>query len=133
MTNPDKHVRKAIKDAVNGLYPVFDTQVTGSPKPTEYILLTTQSKELDNSIKCGSRWNSTTLIDFVTIYNGAGNVGSRVAVNDMQEAVFNLLKNLQVSGFTVEVQTFEFPDDLDLSTATQNVYRNFIRLNLLLA
>jgi len=132
MTNPNKYIRKAIYDAVNSTYPCFDTQVTGNLNPTQYVIISTQDKEDLNPNKCAHRWQVATLLDLVCIYNGAGNVGSRLANDDMENSILSLIENLQVSGFNVLTQRNEFPSNLDSSTETQTVYRNFIRVVLTL-
>jgi len=132
MENPNKHIRKSIYDAVNTTYPCFDTQVTGKLNPTQYVIISTQDKEDVNATKCGHRWEVATLLDLVCIYNGAGNVGSRVANDDMENAILGLIANIQIAGFTVKNRVYEFPSNLDTSNATQTVYRNFIRLVLTL-
>jgi protein tyrosine phosphatase len=132
MVNPNKYIRKAIYDAVNATYPCFDTQVTGNLNPTQYVIISTQDKEDLNPNKCAHRWQVATLLDLVCIYNGAGNVGSRLANDDMEEAIKNLILNLQVTGFNVLTQKNEYPSNLDSSTETQTVYRNFIRVILTL-
>jgi len=132
MVNPNKHVRKAVFDAVNSTYPCFDMQVTGDVNPTQYVIISTQDKEIDKATKCGNRWVSYTLLDIVCIYNGAGNVGSRLVNDDMENTILGLIENITVSGYTVVNRSYEFPSNLDSSTATQTVYRNFIRLILTL-
>jgi len=132
MTNPNKYVRKAIYDAVNGTYPCFDMQVTGDTNPTQYVIISTQDKQHERPTKCGGRWTTFTLLDLVCIYNGAGNVGSRVANDDMENTILGLIENLSVDGYTVISQGHEFPSNLDSSTSTQTVYRNFIRVVLTL-
>ena len=51
--NPNKRVRKAIIEAINGEYPCFDMQVTGNTSPTEYVIISTQSKEINKETKQG--------------------------------------------------------------------------------
>ena len=130
--NPNKFIRKKIFDLVNHVYPCFDMQVTGKTNPTQYVIISTQDKTDVNSNKCAHRWEVATLIDIVCIYNGAGNTGSRVANDDMEQAIRTLLENITITGYTVLNQTFEYPSNLDSSTATQTVYRNFLRLILTL-
>ena len=132
MVNPNKYVRKAIYDVVNSTYPCFDTQVTGNLNPTQYVLISTQDKEIDKATKCGNRWVSYTLLDIVAIYNGAGNVGSRVVNDDMENAILALIENISISGYSVLNRRYEFPSNLDSSSETQTVYRNFIRVILTL-
>lgn len=128
--NPNKWVRKAIIEAINGEYPCYDMQVTGNTNPMEYVIISTQSKEINKANKCNYNWISYTLLDIVTIYNGAGNVGSRLAVDNMQEFIENAIKNIEVENFEVVNRNFESPDGLDNISTTQNVYRNFIRVVL---
>lgn len=132
MGNPNKHIRKAIYDLISPLYPCFDSQVTGNLNPTNYVIISTQDKGIDKANKCGYRWEVSTLLDIVCIYNGAGNVGSRVANDDMENAILILLENIEISGYNILTKSFEFPSNLDNSNTTQTVYRNFVRLVLTL-
>jgi hypothetical protein len=130
MLNPSKYVRKAIFDLISDEYECFDMQVTGNKNPTEYVIISTQSKEINKATKCNYRWLSYTLLDIVTIYNGAGNTGSRLRADDIENDIFQLIENINIDGYEVVNRTFEFPDTLDNISTTQNVYRNFIRVIL---
>lgn len=130
--NPNKYIRKAIYDLVNPVYPCFDMQVTGNLNPTQYVLISTQDKEDIKPNKCAHRWEVSTLLDIVCIYNGAGNTGSRVVNDDMEQAIRTILENIQIDGYNVLIQNFEYPSNLESITSTQVVYRNFIRLVLIL-
>jgi protein tyrosine phosphatase len=132
MTNPSKYVRKAIYNAIKDTYSCFDMQVTGTTNPTQYVIISTQDKQINKATKCGSRWEVDTLLDIVCIYNGAGNVGSRLVNDDMENTILSLVENIEIDGFTVVNRRYEFPSNLDSSTATQTVYRNFIRVVLTL-
>lgn len=132
MVNPSKHVRKAIYDAVNSTYPCYDSQVTGNVDATQYVIISTQDKEIDKASKCGYRWISYTLLDIVKIYEGSGNVGSRVVNDDMENTILGLIANITPSGYTVINRRYEFPSTIVVSNSTQTVYRNFIRVILTL-
>lgn len=132
MVNPNKYVRQALYNAIVTQYPCFDMQVTGNLNPTQYVLISTQDKEHNRPTKCGGRWVSYTLLDLVCIYDGSGNVGSRVANDDMENTILGLIENLTVSGYTVISQAHEFPSNINVSTATQSVFRSFIRVILTL-
>jgi protein tyrosine phosphatase len=132
MVNPNKYIRKAIFDAVNATYPCFDTQVTGKKNPLQYVIISTQDKDIDKANKCNYRWEVSTLLDIVCIYNGVGNVGSRLANDDMENTIMTLIENIQITGYTVINRRYEFPSNLDSSSSTQTVYRNFIRIVLTL-
>lgn len=130
--NPNKHIRKALYTLINPVYPCYDMQVTGKLNPTQYVLISTQDKGIDKATKCGYRWEVATLLDIVCIYNGAGNVGSRLVNDDMETAILALIENITVTGYTIINRSFEFPSNLDSSNSTQTVYRNFIRVILTL-
>ena len=129
---PNKFIRKAIYDLISPVYPCYDMQVTGKLNPTQYVLISTQDKEDLNPNKCAHRWEIATLLDIVCIYNGAGNTGSRVANDDMEQAIRTLLETITIPDYTVLIKRFEYPSNLDSSSSTQTVYRNFIRLVLVL-
>lgn len=128
MENPNKYVRLAFFNAINDTYDCYDTQVSGGYNPTQYVIISTQNKEIDKATKCGNRWISYTLLDLVCIYNGAGNVGSRLANDNMENDILGLIENISINGFRIVNTEYEFPPNLQTSTATQTVYRNFIRV-----
>lgn len=132
MVNPNKYVRLALYDAISTEYDCFDTQVTGNVNPSQYVLISTQDKEIDKASKCGYRWVSYTLLDLVRIYDGSGNVGSRVANDDMENTIMQLIENIEIDGYTVVNRRYEFPSNINTSSATQTVYRSFIRVILTL-
>lgn len=132
MVNPNKYVRLALYDAISTEYDCFDTQVTGNVNPSQYVLISTQDKEIDKTSKCGYRWVSYTLLDIVRIYDGSGNVGSRVANDDMENTIMSLIENIEIDGYNVINRRYEFPSNINTSSATQTVYRSFIRVILTL-
>jgi hypothetical protein len=50
----------------------------------------------------------------------------------MEETIMGLIENISVDGYTIINRRYEFPSNLDSSTTTQTVYRNFIRVILTL-
>ena len=130
MINPNKYIRKSIKETIGSSYKVFDTRVPNSNTEKKYVIMSTQSKEIDKANKCNYRWDATILLDLVCIYNVKGNTGSRVEVDDMENEVFQLVENLTITGYTVVNQSFSFPNNLDNIGDTQIVYRNFIQISL---
>lgn len=129
---PSKFIRKAIKDIVNPLYPCFDFQITGNQNPTEYVLMTSQSTQIDKGNKCNYRWECSILLDIVTIYKGSGNTGSRLKGDDIKSEIYELIKNIEIPNYIVINRTFVSPDSLSLKTPTENIFRNFIRIELLI-
>lgn len=138
--NPDKFVRKAVHDLINNIVvsskiiKSFDSRVSGNANLTEYVLFTTQTKEVDKATKCGYRWETSLLIEIYTKTSSAGNSGSRVLLNDIEQAIYTLLQpKITVSGFVNLTQniTFEY-SGLETTTDTENIFRSFLRLNLTL-
>lgn len=135
---PDKYVRKALYTLLNGItvntktINIYDSRVPGATIPQHYILMTTQTNRVDESVKCGDRWESSILLDIVTRYNGTGNTGSRLLADDIAEAVRNLLESKLTlgGGLNVIEQTLDFPNDLSSATDRENVFRKFIRIEL---
>ena len=135
--NPDKHIRKAIFDKINNIVvfgktiPCYDSR--GTKAPSNYVLLTSQTKEVDKATKCGYRWETMLLIEIFTKVTSSGNTGSRVFLNDIEQAVYTLLlPKLAVSGFENLTQNITFENSLDTPTDTELISRSFLRLNLTL-
>lgn len=136
-TNPDKFIRKAVNDLVNNIVvsskviKCFDSRATNAP--LEYVLLTAQSKEIDKATKCGYRWDSSLLIEIYTKVSSSGNTGSRVLLNDIEQAVYTLLlPKLAVSGFQTLTQNISFENSLETITDTEIIMRSFLRLSITL-
>lgn len=137
--NPDKYIRKAVFDLTNDIVvsgktiKTFDSRVTGNANLKEYILLTAQTKQVDKSSKCEYEWETSLLIEIYTKTTSAGNPGSRVLLNDIEQSVMSLLNpKLLVQGFTNVTQNIEYETQLETVTDTENIFRSFLRLNLTL-
>ena len=135
--NPDKHIRKAIFDKINNIVvsgktiPCYDSRATNAP--SNYVLLTAQSKEVLKETKCEYEWETSTLIEIYTKVSSSGNTGSRVLLNDIEQAVYTLLNpKLTVAGFTNITQNITFENSLETITDTEIIFRSFLRLNITL-
>lgn len=134
---PDKEIRKAVFALVDGItvdgivLNCYDSKVTGDV-PQHYILMTTQTNRVDESVKCGDRWESSILLDIVTRYLATGNPGSRLLADNIADAVRALLvpKLTLGQGLNVVHHKLDFPNDLTSTTDNENVFRKFIRLEL---
>jgi len=137
--NPDKHIRKAVSDAINNLVvsgktiKCFDSRVTGNANLNEYILMTAQSKDVVKNTKCEYEWEVSLLIEIYTKTTSAGNSGSRLLLNDIEQAVSDALNpKLTIAGFTNITQNITYESQLETVTDTENIFRSFLRLNLTL-
>jgi len=137
---PDKWIRKAIYTSINNItvdgvvIPCFDYRYTGKSKDN-YIILSTQSNEVDKSIKCGYRWESSILIDIITKYDLGGNTGSREFADNILDKVRELTDNLTLdiaSGLEIVTQRQSFPNDLESENTNQIIFRKFIRIEFLI-
>ena len=135
--SPDKHIRKAIFDKINNIVvsgktiPCYDSRATNAP--SNYVLLTAQSKNVLKQKKCDYEWETSTLIEIYTKVTSSGNTGSRVLLNDIEQAVYTLLNpKLTVSGFTNITQNITFENSLETITDTEIIFRSFLRLNITL-
>ena len=135
--NPDKHIRKAIFDKINNIVvfgktiPCYDSRATNSP--SNYVLLTAQSKNVLKQNKCDYEWETSTLIEIYTKVTSSGNTGSRVLLNDIEQAIYTFLNpKLTVLGFTNITQNITFENSLETITDTEIIFRSFLRLNLTL-
>ena len=132
MRTPDKWIRKYFSEALTGLtvngkvIPISDMRL---PENSDaYILMTTQDKTHDQETKCDKIWNFKQTLDIVTVY--AGNTGSRLLCDDIQEAVLNACENIAVEHFETFDAWYEFAPDLSSVTTTQSIYRKIIIFNI---
>lgn len=137
--NPDKYIRKAVFDLTNNIVvsskviKTFDSRVTGNTNLTEYVLMTAQDKDVLKNTKCEHEWQCSLLIEIYTRYTSAGNTGSRALLNDIEQAVMDLLNpKITIAGFTNITQNIEYETSLETITDTENIFRSFLRLNLTL-
>ena len=135
--NPDKFIRKAISDNINNIVvsgkiiPCYDSR--GTNAPSNYVLLTSQTKEVLKETKCEYEWETSTLIEIYTKVSSSGNTGSRVLLNDIEERVMTLLNpKITVQGFTNITQNITFENSLETITDTEIIFRSFLRLNITL-
>ena len=135
--NPDKFIRKAISDNINNIVvsgkiiPCYDSR--GTNAPSNYVLLTSQTKEVLKETKCEYEWETSTLIEIYTKVTSSGNTGSRVLLNDIEQAIYTLLNpKLTVQGFTNITQNITFENSLETITDTEIIFRSFLRLNITL-
>ena len=136
---PDKWIRKAIFDLIDEITVdgetiyCYDTRVTGELDPDFYVIMSTQSNLVDKSSKCEHNWDSDILLDVRAVYRLPGNVGSRKLVDNILDAVRNLVKDIELagaSGLTITRRTLDFPNDLNEVNESEIIYRKFLRLTL---
>ena len=137
---PDKYIRKAIYDAINGVVVdgntilCYDTRVSGKSNDN-YVILSTQSSNVAKDTKCGYKWESNILIDIITRYKLSGNTGSRLLADNILDKVRELTDTLVLdvaSGLTIVTQAQSFPNDLVSTSENEIVYRKFIRIEFLI-
>ena len=140
-TLPDKWIRKAVYTAINNIVvntyqiPCFDTRVPNNDKRNFYVLMTTQSNEVNKNIKCEHRWESQILLDVVTAYDVNGNTGSRKMADDILDAIKTATDTLTLdvaSGLEIITQSQSFPSDLNTITQNEIVYRKLMRIEFLI-
>lgn len=139
--SPDIEIRKGIIEALKLLnysgkiVPVYDTMVPANENPTNYIIISTQTKVDSQTGKCGWEWDCTVLLDIVNRINTTGNPGNREAVNNIEGMVIGRMNGFAFKqGFELlEDVEVESSDSLDTITATQNVFRQLLRYRLLIA
>ena len=146
-TLPDRWIRKALFEALtdevvdysnvmnlNGSQiGIFDYR--GKSNFDKYILITTQSNLVDESVKCGDRWENITTLEVFVRYLGTGNPGSRLEADNILDEVRERTKSLVLdpaSGLTIEDQTESYPNDLVTVTEDNNIFRKFVRYELLI-
>lgn len=139
MTNPDKYIRKAVYNLTNNIVvdskiiPCYDSRIAGNADILNYILMTAQTKDVDKATKCGNRWETSLLIEIYCKSSAAGNSGSRLLLNDIEQAVTDLLNpKIVIEGFETLIQNITFENSLETVTDTENIFRSFLRLNLTL-
>ncbi|MCT3835880.1 hypothetical protein HZQ49_18675 [Elizabethkingia anophelis] len=93
-----------------------------------YILMTTQSKQENNEVKCGLRYDCQITLDVVTIYNNIA--GSRLLADDIMEEIMKRTQSILIQNFQTLTVEKDFPADISTITSTQSIFRKLIIFNL---
>ncbi|WP_126654122.1 hypothetical protein [Chryseobacterium aureum] len=130
--NPDKFIRKYFNDTlsnmvVNGI-PVKLYDTTTPNKDSAMIILSTQSGSDQWNNKCSLDKMRDINIDVITRY--AGNVGSRVLLDDIIEEILHRTEVITVDHFIVQFYNKSYPLDLNQSTSTETIFRKIIKYSL---
>lgn len=132
MTLPDKHIRKAVFDALNGMTVngqsiyVYDIRATNY-NGNAYVLISTQTNATERD-KCGFSWLSSCELQVVT--RNPKNAGTRLLADDIADAVINALDGISLSvasGLKILDQSFTFPADLTNESEAEIVVQKIIR------
>ena len=144
---PDKWVRKTVFDLINNMsvldestsntiqVPCYDSRIASGTPPDNFVLITTQTNDVVKDNKCEYKWRSSILLDIVTTFNGAGNYGSRVLSDNILDKARELTNQMTLdvaSGLNIVTQTEDFPNDIVTITKTENIFRKFMRIELLI-
>src|SRR5690606_3990988 len=128
MVNPNKHIRKAYILALADIgVPVWSVKVpkTIKPKPTRYVLISSQSKTETVRDKCGFEWLCVVTLDITSVQNLGD---SDVAIlDDIEEKILSRIDDeLPVTGFIVKSAVVLESIDVTLDTPNQSVERRII-------
>ncbi|MDV3593901.1 hypothetical protein CMU87_15615 [Elizabethkingia anophelis] len=132
MRNPDKYIRQYFYNTLNGMsvngktISIHDYRIPDNKD--SYILMTTQSKQENNEVKCGLRYDCQITLDVVTIYNNIA--GSRLLADDIMEEVMNRTQSILIQNFQTLTVEKDFPADISTITSTQSIFRKLIIFNL---
>jgi len=110
MLNPDKYIRKYFYDTLtaDGLS-IFDSR-KGTEINDFYVLLSTQSKLLQQGNKCVNNYDSTIIIEIIQVLAKQGNQGSRLAINDAEEKAIEAYLNAEIEGFEITTKNYSSSD-----------------------
>lgn len=142
---PDKWIRKEVFQAINNMVitspydgsditiKCFDSLIPSGNEPDHYVLMTTQTNDVDKFNKCEDQYKSSILLEIATTFSGSANTGSRLLADEIADQVRNLTKSMALdptSGLTITRQTQSFPNDLVTTFASFTMIRKFIRIEL---
>lgn len=124
--NPNKYIRKTIVSLVEAAtgWNAYERTVPPdiNPQPSKFILVNGTVKNRFGDSKQGHEWSCSTQIDIISIQR-KGYVGS-AEVDDKEEAILTVMKNMALSGFKVKFtrlvdsrpQTIEMPSETQVRT-----------------
>ena len=126
--NPDKYIRKYFFDTLTdeGLK-VYDSR-QGLDSEDFYILLSTQSKLLEQGNKCGFNYDSTIIIEIIEVTPKQGNAGSRVLINDAEELIINSYISAEIENFNITNKNYS-TTDLVTYGLNETIKRTIVTIN----
>ena len=126
--NPDKYIRKYFYDTLTdeGLK-VYDSR-QGLDSEDFYILLSTQSKLLEQGNKCGFNYDSTIIIEVIEVTPKQGNAGSRVLINDAEELIINSYISAEIENFNITNKNYS-TTDLVTYGLNETIKRTIVTIN----
>ena len=136
---PNKWIRKAIYDAINNMVvdgvtvPCYDTRVYGNVNPDVYVLITSQTNTEDKATKCGSRWESTLVLDVFTRYSGTSNPGSNLLSDNIADEIMSRTSAIlldEESNLQIITLNFSEVSNITSITKNENIFRKLIRYEL---
>lgn len=124
--NPDKYIRLAYKNALESYAPIWEKKVPiGTTPPSEYYLISTQTRNETERSKDGYEWLCSIVIECVSI-QGLGNASS-VPINDLEENLMSAVESgIEISGFDVKETIFIDSIPLDIEGQTDSIYRRVV-------
>jgi len=130
---PDKWIRKAIYDAINGMTVDGNTfacytEQTGTNTDQYYTLISTQLNEPDNT-KCGRGWINDTEVQ--VIVRTSRNQGSKLLLDNATDTVITALDALSLdvaSGMVINDKDVAVVNEFSTEVIGQVVYRKILRL-----
>jgi len=126
--NPDKYIRKYFFDTLTdkGLK-VYDSR-QGLDSEDFYILLSTQSKLLEQGNKCGFNYDSTINLEILEVTPKQGNAGSRVLINDAEELIINSYISAEIENFNITTKNYS-TTDLVTYGLNETIKRTIVTIN----
>ena len=130
---PDKWIRKAIYDGVNGsdvngeTLNVYDFRVPVEKAPNIYVLMTAQSSTPLRDNKCGIPYNCVIRVEVVTQFPTSGNTGSRLLADEGMQAVLDWFNGSELidenSGFNLTSKSIDFGSDIQNTLPNFTIFR----------
>jgi plastocyanin domain-containing protein len=128
MLNPDKYIRKYFYDyLISQGIACYDSR-QGLEYNTIYVLLSTQSKLLEQGNKCGLNYDATIVLEIIQVRPKQGNAGSRLVINDVEESVINAYISAEIENFNITNKDYS-TTDLVTYGLNETIKRTIITIN----
>lgn len=124
--NPNAPIRTALKSALTPIgLPIFAKRVPKDTKLTQYIILSSQTKNRTEVSKDCFDWSCTIHIECIN-YNQSGFVSPK-SNDDIEEQIIDIIQSgIDIDNFIVKDTTFIQSIDLDIDTPTATIERRVI-------
>ena len=125
--NVDSELRKYFVTSLREKHPIFDKR-QGTFKQNTCYLISSQSKDVVDSTKCGQHFDCTIEIECISRTEVSGNAVSTLILDEMENFVLQAYNSINLTNFTTTTKTYN-SQSFDAEVSADKTNRKVILMN----